>query len=413
MYLSTNDGLSWNYRSTDLVTYQFYDICVNNGPPPYYVFGGTQDNGTDKWSGTTTWDQGLGGDGMVCNITAVSGTKVYAESQNGNHARNNNSGVGSWASIMNGITGSGAWVAPFAVDPNAGAHCYTATSDGIFRSTDSGNNWTNVAPHNASWISISPLDGNVVWTTTGLTKITTDDGATWANASAFPFPIGGATKIHAHPNDVASALVSFGSYSSSVAHMALTTDYGVSWTDVTGDFPGLPCNAIEVNPSNDSQWFVGTDVGVWLTEDGGAHWAPFDSGLPNAVVADLEIQDALQKVVVGTHGRGAWEADIPAAGVVATPSSVDVARNLMLDAPFPNPVQDRTMLRFAARHDGPVTLDIFDVQGRRVSALGELSTGDGIIRTTPWFTNDVPSGVYFAVLRAGALTKSQKIVVAK
>ena len=319
MYLSTNDGQSFSYRSTDLVTYQFYDICVNDGPLPYFVMGGTQDNGTDKWSGTTNWSNGLGADGMVCNVGSVAGTTVYAESQFGNHYRNDNSGIGSWTPINGGITGSGVWVTPVAVDPSNDAHAYTSTSNGMFRTSNSGFSWTNVAPHNAIWISISPQNGNVVWTTTGPTKVSTDDGSTWTDASPYGFQTGGATKILAHPNDAASAVVVFSSYSSDVAHVALTQDYGVTWIDRTGDLPGLPCNAVAINPSNDLQWFVGTDVGVWESEDAGLHWSPFDSGLPNAVVEDLEIQNSLQKIVAGTHGRGAWEADIPSGGGVWFP----------------------------------------------------------------------------------------------
>ena len=68
---------------------------------------------------------------------------------------------------------------------------------------------------------------------------------------------------------------------------------------------------------------------------------------------------------------------------------------LMLDEPWPNPARDRTLLRYAARSDAPVTLRIFDVQGRLVSDLEDFARGDGVIRTTPWFTDDVPSGVYF------------------
>jgi len=71
------------------------------------------------------------------------------------------------------------------------------------------------------------------------------------------------------------------------------------------------------------------------------------------------------------------------------------------------------MLRFAARHDGPVTLDVYDVAGRHVVNLVDLPTGDGVIRTTPWLPDSAPSGVYFAVLRAGAESMTRKMVVAR
>jgi photosystem II stability/assembly factor-like uncharacterized protein len=100
---STNDGGSWIDRNAGLVTYQFYDICVNNHTDvPDFLMGGTQDQGTDKWTGSTIWTGGLGGDGMVCNISPHNGETVYAEIQFGDHWKSTNSGS-SWQQINNGI----------------------------------------------------------------------------------------------------------------------------------------------------------------------------------------------------------------------------------------------------------------------------------------------------------------------
>jgi len=199
--------------------------------------------------------------------------------------------------------------------------------------------------------------------------------------------------------------------------VAVTTDLGATWTDVTGDLPPQPVNAIAVDPLKDvgaayHDWYIGTDTGVWLSTDGGASWLPADTSLPNARVADLEIAVHQRKLVAGTYGRGMWEMDLPAPTGVGEPA-VALSRNLMLDPPSPNPVSDRTMLRWAARHEGPVTLEIFDVRGRRVMELEELPRGDGIIRTTPWFPDGRPAGVYFAVVRAGEERLSRKIVVTR
>jgi hypothetical protein len=292
---------------------------------------------------------------------------------------------------------------------------YTSTSAGIFRTTQGGNLWENVASHTAKWISISMVDGSTVWTiaTNGTAWVTTDDGVTWTLASSIPFSRGNATKILAHPTDVSSAFATFSGYGALEAHIVLTTDLGASWTNVTGDFPSQPVNAIAVDPESPSDWYIGTDVGVWKSEDAGASWIPFEDGFPNTVVVDLEIQRSLRKLVAGTHGRGLWEIDLPL-GSTGIEAALDPARlHLLFDPPSPNPLSDRTLLRYAAKTDEPVTLDIFDVTGRRVANLAEFPAGDGIIRTTPWFPDRAPSGVYFAVLRAGSVSKSQKLVVAR
>jgi hypothetical protein len=169
-----------------------------------------------------------------------------------------------------------------------------------------------------------------------------------------------------------------------------------------------------------THWFVGTDVGVWTSTDGGSHWWPYEAGLPNTVVSDLEIQVATRKLFAGTHGRGAWEVDIssvtkliPADSTRAGSEAAPLPVPLLLDPPYPNPARRSTVLRWAAYHEGEVELGVYDVRGALVRDLGRLARGDGIVRTSTWFVGEVPSGVYFAVLRAGSRVVTRRIVVAK
>ncbi|HMB71620.1 MAG TPA: T9SS type A sorting domain-containing protein [bacterium] len=413
IYRSTSDGAAGTFlsRNNGLVTYQFYDICVNRGVTSF-ALGGTQDNGTDRWFGTPTWANAIGADGMVCNVGS-DGTTVYGEIQNGSHYKSVNSGS-SFFGFNNGLTGTGIWVTPVALNPNDPEHLLTTTSDGIFRSTN-GSSWQNVASHGAKWIDISRADGQVAWSIqSGSAHVTTDNGNTWAQVAPFGFPTGSATKILAHPTDPAAALATFSGYTSA-AHVAMTTDLGATWTDVTGDLPDVPVHAVAMDPANPSHWYIGTDVGVWTSHNGGAHWTPFETGLPNAVVSDLEIADTRRKLVAGTLGRGMWEVDITAldATDAGEPQVAASPRTVMLDPPAPNPVTDRTFLRFAAKSEEEVAVRIYDVQGRIVSEVAHFERGDGIIRTAPWFPNGVPAGVYFAVVEANGERLSRKVTVLK
>ncbi len=415
MWRSAADGDAFVDRNAGLITYQFYDICVNRNPDtPFYVMGGTQDNGTDKYGGvTTTWTQGLGGDGMVCNINEVTGLTVFAETQFGIHYKNTSSGDGTWLNRNSGITGSGQWVTPVANDPNFGKRCYTETSSGIFRSLNGMNSWELVAGHRATWIDISRVDGNIIWTTHGSsgTRYSTDDGATWSLASGFGFSTGNPTKVIAHPTAANTAIVTFSSYGN-VARLAMTTNLGSSWTNVTGDLPLQPVNAIAIDPDSPDDWYIGTDTGVWKSDNGGVNWLPLGgASFPNTVVDDLEISHPNRKLVAGTHGRGAWELDIPLPATDVAIAEGGVSGRLMLDRPYPNPAADQVTLRFAARAEGPVSLAVYDIQGRRVTELADLTAGDGIVRSTTWFPDRRANGVYFAVLRAGSEQISRKIVV--
>jgi hypothetical protein len=83
----------------------------------------------------------------------------------------------------------------------------------------------------------------------------------------------------------------------------------------------------------------------------------------------------------------------------------------MFDPPYPNPVRGETTLRYAAKSSAPVTVSVYDVRGRLVRHLAREPRGDGIIRWVKWFSDDVPAGVYFAVLRAGGDQISHKLIV--
>lgn len=406
---STDDGSSWIDRNTGLTTYQFYDICVSQ-PDPLRAWGGTQDNGTDRWVNSTIWLQGLGADGMVCNGHPTVAATVYGEIQSGDHRKSTNSGA-SWFAINGGLGGNGAWVTPTEIDPNNGNHLYTATLEpGIYRMTN-GSSWTLVNSASAGSFSISPVNGQLVWVSSANSILyTTNDGASWNTAAPFGFTTLGATRVVAHPTDMNTVFVSFGSYGT--VHVGRSTDLGATWEDLTGDFPNQPINAMVIDPQNVDHWFVGTDVGVWVSVNDGVNWLPFEVGFPNAVVADLEIQNSGRKLRAGTHGRGMWEVDIASLATGVPPGAVASARNLMFDPPSPNPLTNETVLRYAARSTAPVSLSIYDVQGRLVSVLAEHAA-DGIIRQLRWQTEDVPAGVYLALLRSGGEEKSQKLYVVK
>jgi hypothetical protein len=268
----------------------------------------------------------------------------------------------------------------------------------------------------ANSISISPANGNIVWTMNiSSARVSTDDGVTWTTATAFP-PVGNGTRVLAHPTDANTVFATFSGYTVSNAHVLRSTDLGVTWEDVSGDFPAQPVNAIAVDPTDPTHWFIGTDVGVWFSINGGLNWLPLDDGgLANAVIADLEIQNSGRKLRAGTHGRGMWEIDISqiGGGTDVPGSPISGPSHLLFDAPRPNPLADGTVLRYAARRPGEqVSLSIYDAQGRLVTRLADHSA-DGFIRQVHWSTQGVANGVYFARLVSGAEEKSQKLVVVK
>jgi hypothetical protein len=181
---------------------------------------------------------------------------------------------------------------------------------------------------------------------------------------------------------------------------------------VTGDFPPQPVNTIVVDPTDPNAWYIGTDVGVWRTTNGGVNWLPYETGFPNAVVTDLEIRRDTRKLVAGTYGRGAWEVDLlVSTGVAGTTAGAPL--RLMLDKPSPNPFGGQTLLRYAAKSDTPVELDVFDIRGRRVDRLVDLPRGDGVIRSMYWTAEGLSSGVYFLRLRGAGEELTRRVVLTR
>ncbi|MCC7142605.1 MAG: T9SS type A sorting domain-containing protein [Candidatus Eisenbacteria bacterium] len=407
---STDDGDTWAPRRAGIVTYQFYDIGVAQSDP-LFIMGGTQDNGMpgrldeDSWFHST-----FIADGFVHNIDPANADIVYSEWQGGRHIKSTDGGQ-NWNNIQTGIFGAGAWLTPVDQDQAAGSHLYTSTTSGVFRTTTGGNSWANVGFQTASWISMNPSDGNVVWTVSNAAGVyvTTNDGASWIQSASFP-GTGNAIKIQADPSNLDGAFVVFGGYGTGGPHIVRTTDRGISWTDVTGDYPDQPANTLIVDPAFPNHWYVGSDIGVFRTTDGGATWLPFGAGLVNAVVVDLEIRRDARKLVAGTYGRAVWEIDLTPNSAAIDPSETR-SRQLLLDAPFPSPVQQQTTFRFAASGTTPARLEIFDLAGRRVAPIAEAIPADGIIRMIEWSRGDLADGVYFARLSAGDQVATRKLLL--
>ncbi|MFP5247293.1 MAG: WD40/YVTN/BNR-like repeat-containing protein, partial [Thermoanaerobaculia bacterium] len=93
---------------------------------------------------------------------------------------------------------------------------------------------------------------------------------------------------------------------------------GASWIDrTTAALPNLPINALEVDPANANRVWVGADVGVYQSTDGGASWTNFSSSLPNVYVGDLSFHPHARVLRAGTRNRGVWE--IPVDGWMTNP----------------------------------------------------------------------------------------------
>jgi len=92
-----------------------------------------------------------------------------------------------------------------------------------------------------------------------------------------------------------------------------TTNHGTTWSDVSGDLPDAPVNEILLDPRQSSTLYVGTDVGVFVSHDLGASWAPLGVGLPEGVVVtDLKLLPGPPAMLfAATYGRSIFSIELP------------------------------------------------------------------------------------------------------
>ena len=89
-------------------------------------------------------------------------------------------------------------------------------------------------------------------------------------------------------------------------------DYGKTWTSIANNIPASPVNVIKEDPANENVLYLGTDNGAYVSLNKGKSWDIFNKNLPNVAVHDLVIQPEAKHLILGTHGRSLYKANIAA-----------------------------------------------------------------------------------------------------
>ena len=292
------------------------------------MMGGTQDNASPVSTGNlNSWVNRTGGDGMGCAVNPVNPLVWYGSAQNNGLYRTTNGwstqssfGPASW-----GI-GTIPFVTRMAVDPTSPNPLYVATSY-LWRFNPTTSVWDgelggiNLCPNGGTVLSIAiaPSDANVLYagTTNGDLWRSGDKGATWVKLDDVSTPVVPArsiTRVSVHPTNPNSILITLsGSGTSHVWQIADTSLAVPTLTTVNGTgigtLPDSPTNWLtrdDVNPS--TTWFAATDVGVFMTTNGGASWsnATEPLGLPVCEVSRVEWIPGTGYLNAATYGRGMW-----------------------------------------------------------------------------------------------------------
>ena len=351
---SRDRGASWRFIAT-LPLGQYYHVTVDN-ETPYNIYGGMQDNGSWKGPNTTwettgirNWDwQEVGfGDGFGTAPIPTDPMTGYAMSQEGFIVRWNLR-TGERKDIRPAPRENDGelrfnWNAAIAVDPFDPNGVYFG-SQFVHKSTDRGETWTTISPdlttNKKDWqhqdktggitpdvtgaenyttvITIAPsaLDRNVIWAGTddGRVHVTRDGGANWTSVEANVKGVPANTwvpEIKASRHDAATAFLVFDDHRRSnwTTYVYRTNDYGKTWTSlVTKDLQGY-AHSIEQDPVDPDLLFLGTEFGLWVSNDAGKSWMKWKHGFPTVSVMGLAVHPRDHDLVIATHGRAAYILD--------------------------------------------------------------------------------------------------------
>jgi len=165
-------------------------------------------------------------------------------------------------------------------------------------------------------ITESPLEKGVIWTGSndGPFYITRDNGKRWTNVTPKDLPPGGRVQyIEASPHRKGSAYFAvyrwlLGDFE---PYIYLTNDYGNTWTRLTNGKNGIPADwptrVVREDPDREGLLYAGTEFGMFISFDNGAHWQPFQLNLPNVPVSDIKVHH--KDLIVSTQGRAIWILD--------------------------------------------------------------------------------------------------------
>jgi photosystem II stability/assembly factor-like uncharacterized protein len=353
--VSVNYGKTWSPQS-NMPTAQFYRINTDN-QFPYRIYGGQQDNSSvsiahrelgGRGISTASWTYSAGGESAFLAFDPDNPRYVLGGSYQGTIEvldTKASAGTNIMAAPIQYLGRDAKdckyrfnWNAPIIWskhEPNT----YYHGAQVLLRTRDMGKTWTEASPDltrnekskqgkggvpytneavgaenygTLSYVLESPFEKGVIWTGSddGLVHLTTDGGANWKNVTPAGLPECLINAIEVSPHDKATAYIATTRYkfNDHTPGIYKTTDYGKTWTKITN---GIADNAFTRVVREDAVrrdlLFAGTEIGLYISWDGGKNWAPFQLNLPITPITDLKIHQ--NDLIAATSGRSFWILD--------------------------------------------------------------------------------------------------------
>ncbi len=337
--ISYDRGKNWQQFTHNLPAVQFFNLNFDMGNP-FRVYGSVQDHGSfsgiidisegrDKIS-PVDFNYAPGGEGSHHFIDPRDSNLVYSAGFYGSISRVNLA-TGERKGILPRVYDNepalrGQWLAPFILSSHNPDIVYHGMQY-LFMSRDQGNTWkqisTDLSHNNPAKlgdiqhqtlfsISESPLKFGLIYAGTddGRLHMTKDGGSNWTELTSKLTPDRWISRVVASKYKMGRVYVSQNGKRDDDFQVYLwkSEDYGVTFKDISGNIPLGPVNVIREDPFDGNILYAGTDMGVFVSKNGGESWEVLGN-LPTTYVHDLIIHPRDNILVIATHGRGMWAFD--------------------------------------------------------------------------------------------------------
>ena len=415
IYIAADGGL---YRSNDFgetyyscnggfVTSQFYASFANSYQDSVFAIGGLQDNRAAIYQGNNAWYKTFYGDGMSCAINSQNDQICYTEYTYGAISKSTDGGL-NWSGAQPpgaGNQNNYCFVTPF-VCCNSNPNVLYAGGTSIYKSTNGAGSWTG--PYGTSVIggtkilsmanSNSSVDTVYCGAVNGKIFRSVNAGLNWTDITDISVtPDRYATDMTLNPNNSGDIVVTFGGFNS--GHVFRAVNGGSLWQDISGNLPDVPHHCVVLDPVYTQNIYVGNDLGVYVTTNGGTNWHEYRSGMPYALVFDLTVVNANRQLRIATYGNGIWERKL-----LENPVSVNTIENqspgnYKLNQNYPNPFNPNTVISFSIPSDlnggaKNVKLMVYSISGKEVMEVVNQKLSSGSYQFD-FNGNGLTSGVYY------------------
>src|SRR5215216_1148012 len=345
----------WESLNNGYAVTQFYHgLPYPNGQS---YFGGTQDNGTNRGTdvdGPNAWARINGGDGGYVAVNPSNTNTIFFETTNLNLRRSTNGGASSTL-VINGITADVfPFITVFRMDPTTPTRLWIGGRF-MWRTDNNATNWTRTSNAQQTGgsitaMAIAPGNSNVVISGAASGQFRRTTIGTTANAASVLNTVwlqtftprgngnGTISWIEYDPSNVNNVWATISTFNgapnaqgTSAGHVFRSTDGGNTWaladgTQTAGNvnaIPDIPAHSVVIDPNDGQRIYVGTDLGVFVSLDGGQNWARETTGFSNTVVESMSAvnNNGVTTLFAFTHGRGAFKVTIPTSCATISPTS--------------------------------------------------------------------------------------------